>query len=304
MVSVVIAAYEAATFVSRAIASALNQAGVTLEVIVVDDASSDSTTDVVEGLRLQDRRVRLVRRRQNGGPSAARNAGISAARGDWIAILDADDVFAPKRLIRLLALAREQQVDLIADNVCYYDWHTKLTSPAQATLGVPHRVVSAATFVEHARPYTGSLDWGLFKPMVQRAFLLRHGIKYAEYSRHGEDFLFVFDCLLAGGHYIVSEEAGYLYTLRGSGLSRTTVDYFSMARQSLELLKRPDVVGDALLQLNLRARVGAVRRLARQRLFEQHVADRQIIRLLGDFAVDPKMAWLLARRIVFKFAVT
>ncbi len=91
--SVVIPAFNAATTVRAAVASTLRQTMPVSEAIVVDDGSTDATADVVAGI--DDPRVRLISRR-NGGPSAARNAGIAAAHGEWIAFLDADDLWLPQ----------------------------------------------------------------------------------------------------------------------------------------------------------------------------------------------------------------
>lgn len=105
LLSVVIPAYNAEAFVCRAIESALSQSFPAAEVLVVDDGSSDLTAKVAEGC---DPRVRVIRK-TNGGPASARNTGIRQAKGDWIALLDADDTWLPRKL--------EKQVKVIEAGV-------------------------------------------------------------------------------------------------------------------------------------------------------------------------------------------
>lgn len=95
-VSVVIPMFNRAATIRRAVDSALGQSFASLEVVVVDDASSDDCAAMVEGI--DDPRVRLLRRPRNGGAAAARNAGIAAARGALIAFLDSDDEWFPRKL--------------------------------------------------------------------------------------------------------------------------------------------------------------------------------------------------------------
>jgi len=99
--SVVIPAYQAAETIAVAVRSALDQAHPAHEVIVVDDGSTD---DLAGALRPFEGRIELVRK-ENGGVSSARNAGIEIATGDFVAILDADDRFHPERLEALGRLA-------------------------------------------------------------------------------------------------------------------------------------------------------------------------------------------------------
>lgn len=96
--SVVIPLYNKVAYVQSAVRSVLAQSLPPLEVIVVDDGSTDGSAEAV--LAIADPRVRLVRQ-PNGGVSRARNHGISLARGDWVALLDADDWYHPEMLAAL-----------------------------------------------------------------------------------------------------------------------------------------------------------------------------------------------------------
>ncbi|HVC14464.1 MAG TPA: glycosyltransferase family A protein [Acidimicrobiales bacterium] len=119
--SVVVPAHDAQGTVAAAIRSALGQTRPPDEVVVVDDGSSDATPTVVRAL---GDAVRLVVQAQ-AGPSAARNAGVAASSGDWIAFLDADDEWHPEKL--------EHQVSLVRDDVALVatDWaRDAVTAPA------------------------------------------------------------------------------------------------------------------------------------------------------------------------------
>lgn len=125
-VSVVVPAHDAEETVTRALRSALEQSRPPDEVVVVDDGSTDATAEAAASLGAA---VRVVRQRQSG-PSAARNAGVEASRGEWIAFLDADDVWHPRKL--------EHQL-LHADGpvLVATDW-TRGTTPSE----VPERVAT------------------------------------------------------------------------------------------------------------------------------------------------------------------
>lgn len=102
-VSVVIPAYNAERYLTETVESVLRQTFQRWECIVVDDASTDATAKIAQSF--PDHRVRYLRV-DHGGVARARNAGMKAARGEWVALLDADDVWLPGKLDRQLSAAR------------------------------------------------------------------------------------------------------------------------------------------------------------------------------------------------------
>lgn len=103
LVSVVIPTFNRRPMLSRAIASVLAQSHRHIDVVVVDDGSSDGTSDLLDELCAEDDRLRYVRREQRSGAAAARNLGISAARADLIAFQDSDDEWEPTKLEKQVA---------------------------------------------------------------------------------------------------------------------------------------------------------------------------------------------------------
>ena len=118
VISVIIPAFNRAHSIGAAVDSALAQdlpPGWSLEVVVADDGSSD---DLAGALKGYDARLRLVRHERNAGAAAARNTAAAAARGDWLAFLDSDDVWPPSKLLR--------QVEATQN----YDWEASCTAYA------------------------------------------------------------------------------------------------------------------------------------------------------------------------------
>jgi len=118
LVSVVIPTYNRASLLERALRSVFNQTYNNLEIIVVDDASSDETSDVVK--TIHDERVRYLRHDTNRGGSAARNTGIRAACGEYIAFLDDDDEWESVKTEEQLRILEGQNYDAV---LCTSDEH-------------------------------------------------------------------------------------------------------------------------------------------------------------------------------------
>ncbi len=116
--SVVIAVHNGGRTLKRAIDSVLAQTRPPHEVIVVDDGSTDASAEIAAGYGAPVR----VLRQENRGVSAARNAGVAAASGDWIAFLDADDYYYPERLaLAAEAIERFPEVDFVTGDFDYRD---------------------------------------------------------------------------------------------------------------------------------------------------------------------------------------
>ena len=115
-VSVIIPTYNRAHLIGRALQSVLDQTVCDLEVIVVDDASTDGTQEVVQSFR--DPRIIFLRQSENSGASAARNAGMKEAKGEYIAFLDSDDEWMPQKLEKQLQVFKQRSLDELGIVTC------------------------------------------------------------------------------------------------------------------------------------------------------------------------------------------
>ncbi|MGJ7041530.1 succinoglycan biosynthesis protein ExoO [Shinella sp. BE166] len=217
-VSVVIAAYNAADTIERAIQSALAQRDVAVEILVVDDFSTDETRAVVASL--VEPAVQLIALNRNLGPGGARNAGFAAARGKWIAVLDSDDTIRPDRLRRLVDLAEREDAAVAVDNldVLTLDGQVERMFAEDLLARTPY--LTLADFIDSNLIFQSTHNFGYMKPMFRRAFLEENQLSFDTALRIGEDYLLLASTLAAGGKCVVAPEVGYTYHIREGSISR------------------------------------------------------------------------------------
>ena len=286
LASVIMPAYNAEAFVARAIASALAQTEPRVEIIVIDDASTDATAAIVARIAARDERVRLLRSAVNGGPGAARNRGLDVARGEWIALLDADDGFAPHRLETLLALGERRGADLVSDNLvlCSEDGSTDSGPMLPARLLSRTTQLSAAEFVAGnvGSRHAPRVSFGFMQPIFRHDFLEGNGIRY-EKNRFGEDFLLYLDCLLKGARWWVTPEPMYRYAVRAGSLTevQTSADLLRIRQKEEKLLREdPIVAADRDLARALRRHKAVIDRCYYYRAFTDAVKARALGRAI------------------------
>ena len=107
LVSIITPAYRAARVIRETISSVQAQSYRNWEMLITEDCGPDDTRDIVRAIAADDHRIRLIEPEANGGPAAARNHSLAAARGRWVAFLDSDDLWMPQKLDRQLAFHRE-----------------------------------------------------------------------------------------------------------------------------------------------------------------------------------------------------
>ena len=112
LVSIITPAFNSAKYISETIQSVLNQTYDNWELLIVDDGSLDNTVDIVKRFTKQDNRIHLYRLKSNSGPAVSRNKGITEAKGQYIAFLDADDLWKPEKLETQLNFMKSENCDI------------------------------------------------------------------------------------------------------------------------------------------------------------------------------------------------
>lgn len=215
-VSVVVIAYNDAEHVGDAIRSALAQGEAVGEVVVVDDASGDTTPDVLAGFADEPRVRPLIREDNSGGCGTPRNDGISAAAHPYVLFLDSDDLLMPGAVDGLLAVATERRADVVA-GVCVRRelpegretvWAPSLYDVSQgATL--PGTVLDG---VEGHPEFV--LDTLSVNKLYRRDFLDKHAIRFPDGAFHYEDFVFSARVQAAAPRLAVTDVPVYVWHVR------------------------------------------------------------------------------------------
>ena len=225
-VSVAIACYNAVEYLEAAVTSALAQNGVSLEVLIVDDHSTDGSLALAHDLASLDSRIRVMQTPENGGPAAARNVALVEMRGDWFAVLDSDDLFEPGRLRRLLDVAERTDADFVADDLRVFgedvDTHAMVGDHAPLADGW----ISLETYLDRSRMFAETVALGYLKPVIRASVIREMGLRYNTEMRIGEDDDLVLQLLSANKRYRFVPEPLYRYRKHDASIShRLSVDH-------------------------------------------------------------------------------
>ena len=241
LISVVLPTYNSVDTVERAIQSVFAQIFTEWELIVIDDASTDRTVELVRERFGADPRVKILQGTVNGGPSPCEKCCYHCATSEWIALLDSDDAWSVDRLKTLYS--ERGDFDFIADNIMTYDAIAKTeTGPLFDDFDS-----SILRLDDLLLGWVGNrkVDGGYLKPIMRSQFLREAHLSYNCNLRQGEDFVFYCEALCQRARFHLLDKPGYIYTTSVgelSGLlsphSRTRPDPIAMSEALRPLIKK------------------------------------------------------------------
>jgi succinoglycan biosynthesis protein ExoO len=220
-VSVIIACRNVGRYIDVALDSIRRQSLADLEILLVDDRSTDDTRERALRHAAEDQRV-IMLDGTGSGPGAARNLALASARGDWVAIVDGDDLIHPRRFETLAHVAEQSGADIIADNLIAFQ-----DNPADGRpyflLPMPDweadREIDLAFFIRSNALFGRGAPLGYLKPLIRRDVLSRTGTAYDPTLRIGEDYDLVAQLLAQGARYCYFPAAFYFYRRHSASTS-------------------------------------------------------------------------------------
>ncbi len=289
LVSVIIPAFNASVYIERTLRSAARQTYETLEIIVVNDGSTDSTAKLVEQMAQGDRRIRLLST-SNRGVSAARNTGIAASSGQFVAFLDADDLWHPTKI--------EKQVNalicLSPQWAAVYALHYVINSDDEII--APGRSNTARGYI-FARHLTFKYVGNGSTLLVRREVALEIGGFDGSFAAAGiggcEDFDFE---LRLAAHYcieVIPERLIGYRRYRGNMSS----NHAQMARGALEVIRRSLAANPQLPRYAAKSATGATQKYAFQEFKRAGNTYLSLMTLWAIFRNDPRFLLGLAFQV-------
>lgn len=219
LISVIVPVYNVEKYLKRCICSIIEQSYKNLEIILVNDGSTDGSLLICEKYKESDKRILLVNK-ENGGLSDARNAGINASNGDYIAFMDSDDFWKEKDFISRFLPALVAEKDLITFRFQRCDENE--TKYWEVSHHIDEKTVNQLPYPRaiYQMLHNGSLEISACTKIVKRNILIDNNI-FFEVGLLSEDIDWSLKLYLYIHSMQVFDEAGYVYRIRENSITRT-----------------------------------------------------------------------------------
>lgn len=256
MVSVVLTAYNTEEYIAEAIASVIGQSYKDLELIIVNDASTDNTEEIAREFAKKDDRIKIVSNIVNKGAGMARAIGISNAKGEYVIFIDSDDFFSKDYIKHLADEAKRTDADITSGGVTILkeDGTKEVKTYGTKTLHGDAKVLD----------YWGENIVYMNNRLIKRAMFEK--VPYCK-RRYIEDTPTIIPLLWYANKVAFVEDAGYYYRMRGTSLTHTAdtfkdvifrllcildlLDFFNEHDKSMiDKIKLPESIGYEMYVIN------------------------------------------------------
>lgn len=235
MISIIVPVYNTAKYLSECLDSILNQTYADIEVILVDDGSTDNSLEICQDYQKKDERVQVYHQ-ENSGVSAARNFGLDCARGEYISFCDSDDKIAPELYQILYSTMQKYDVDRVVSGYTYLfdDGRTLYSKPRiqdgkYTSSDILKKTIDDGTL-------SGFLFSGVNNSLHKKKIIDEHNLRFDSNIKYNEDSLFSFQYMLhSRSIYSLQSKPTYFYRQHGTSAThkRTAGDRYVLLRKKL-----------------------------------------------------------------------
>lgn len=245
-ISVIIPVYNSREYLGECLDTLLSQTEHDIEVLCVDDGSTDGSADILAEYGSKDARVSVFTQ-ANAGAGAARNRALGEAAGEFLFFADADDFFEPTMLAEAYRACIRDNADVAVFRARYYEVETGKVRPADELLKmdlVPgHMPFSRADMPDHILEFTSPAPWN---KVFRRAFVERHGLRFQEIMR-ANDLFFTKLALAKADRVTVIDEVLVNYRVGSGSNLQALNDMTPLEFYSALLALRDELAASGLL---------------------------------------------------------
>lgn len=276
MISVIIPVYNTAEYLDECIRSIVDQEFSDLEILMIDDCSTDGSSKLLDEWGEKDSRITVIHNACNSGVSASRNIGLQKAKGEYIAFVDSDDWLEPNFYSELL-----RQIEITGADIVFGGYKRILADGV--ALRTPVKPTGTVFSVEdallHCMPQRGEnrYDCYIWDKLYRKTVVLRDGnpILFDPHYSYGEDALWLVQVLLNSKRFTCWQGTGYNYRSARPGNTWTALHKYKSLEKSLLALETNQKVYELLASFG-----GKIENNARQRLlFYQRYVFRTAAKL-------------------------
>lgn len=259
-ISVIVPIYNIAPYIKECVASIINQEYWNLEIILIDDGSTDDSPEICDGFAKQDRRIKVIHK-SNGGLVSARKAGVKAATGEYVTYVDGDDWIDADLLYNAQILVKKHRPDIITYSGYYKEYEDGRTigiyydiEPGYYKKGEMEEKISSH-FICTDEFYSTKMALSVWSYMFKRELLLQNQLLVNDSIRIGEDINCVYRCLLEAKTMAISNKIGYHYRQRDGSMlhifNNQECKNLKIFYQDMKQMFESKAISDALLMKKL-----------------------------------------------------
>jgi glycosyltransferase involved in cell wall biosynthesis len=212
LVSVIVPMFNLSSYLEACIDSLLRQTYTNIELILVDDGSTDDTLKIAQSYAEMDERI-IVLNKENGGVSSARNVGLEYAKGEYCFFVDGDDLLELDTIETMIKIIASNSADILITG--YYRNDSRIHLPFEFEEFVDEKKVIFTRMIDPKFKY-GTALWN----KIFRTSLFKNGLKFDTQLHIGEDMDVIIQCVIEAERIVVADIAGYHYQTReGSAVS-------------------------------------------------------------------------------------
>lgn len=275
-VSVIIPVYNMEQYISECLDSVMNQSLKDIEIICIDDCSTDSSAIIINKFKSKDRRIRYFKLDNNSGSGPARNMGISNANGQFSIFLDPDDFYYNNTVLETLyTKAIENSVNIVAGNMLIYDIPTQRKS-----VFIPSLHFNEERFYSYKKEYPSCFGYQSF--LFKTSLLRDNNLYFPNYIRR-QDPVFLLNVMLKNDTFYGINDFVYVYRIFHKEINWNTCkknDFLSSCIDNFTILRNYNLPNHFLSELN------EFRYLISQNVFEDENILELYLKVIQSISYD------------------